>query len=167
VVSTRKCFMKIVKSIPTLQTYPYKPTQTYTLPTYQPYKSPYTLHTYPTLHIYKLLHAYPAPTYLPTPTTPTLYTACLPCPRNEHADRQCGCILPLMGYYVLRHLLAKLLHLILIDFAVSLLKKEGVLNSYKNLQFWQFAQPLLLEVAWHSDYQKSLNTVHPRVQTVI
>jgi len=41
-----------------------------------------------------------------------------------------------MGYYVLRHLLAKLLHLNLIDFAESLLEKGGVLNSPENLQFW-------------------------------
>jgi len=33
----------------------------------------------------------------------------------EHAGRRCSCVLPLMGYYVLRHLLAKLLHVILID----------------------------------------------------
>jgi len=35
-----------------------KPTRAYTLPTYQPYKSPYTLHTDTTLHTYKPLHAY-------------------------------------------------------------------------------------------------------------
>jgi len=46
-----------------------------------------------------------------------------------------------MGYYVLRHLLAKLLHLNLVEFVESLLKNEGVLNSPKNLQFWQIAQP--------------------------
>jgi len=50
-----------------------------------------------------------------------------------------------MGYYVLRHLLAKLLHLNSIDFVESLLKKEGVLNSPETLQFWQIAQP-----SWHS-----------------
>jgi len=47
-----------------------------------------------------------------------------------------------MGYYALRHLLAKLLHLGLIDFVESLLKKEGELNSPDNLQFWQIAQPI-------------------------
>jgi len=28
------------------------------------------------------------------------------------------------------------------EFIESLLRKEGVLNSHKNLQFWQIAQPL-------------------------
>jgi len=33
------------------------------------------------------------------------------------------------------------LHLNLSDFVEILLKKEGVLNSPENLQFWQIAQP--------------------------
>jgi len=46
-----------------------------------------------------------------------------------------------MGYYVLRHLLAKLLYWNLIDCVESLLKtQEGVLNFPENLQFWQIAQ---------------------------
>jgi len=38
-----------------------------------------------------------------------------------------------MKYYVLRHLLVELLHLNLIDFVESLLKKEGVLNCPETL----------------------------------
>jgi len=59
--------------------------------------------------------------------------------------RSAVAFLSVMGYYALRHLLAKLLHLSLIDCAESLLKKEKVLpvNSPENLQFWQIAQPSL------------------------
>jgi len=35
-------------------------------------------------------------------------------PRYEHAIRWCVCVLPVIEYYVLRHLLANLLHLNLI-----------------------------------------------------
>jgi len=38
------------------------------------------------------------------------------------------------------YLLAESLHLIVMDFVESLLKKEGVLNSHEILQFWQIAQ---------------------------
>jgi len=59
-------------------TNPYTPTQTYILPTYQPYKYPYTLHTYPTpkhlpylpalpLQTHQPLHTDPTPTHLPYP----------------------------------------------------------------------------------------------------
>jgi len=49
-----------------------------------------------------------------------------------------GCVLPVIGYYVLQHLLANLLHLNLIDCVKSLL-----INSPDNLQFWQIAQASL------------------------
>ena len=85
------------------------------------------LHTsQPLQPLHPTLHAYPAPAHM----------------LNEHAHRRCGCVLPEMGYYALRHLLAKLLHLGLMDFVESLLKKEGELNSPDNQQFWQISQPI-------------------------
>ena len=50
-----------------------------------------------------------------------------------------------------------ILHLNLIDCVVSLLKKEGVLNSPENLQFWQIAQPSLY-------INKYVYTTHTRQQ---
>ena len=87
----------------------------------------------------------PVPVYhkLLQPPHPTLH-AC-PTPAHllhEHVVRRCGCVLPVIGYYLLRHLLAKLLHLNLIDRVESLLKKKGLLNSPDNLQLWPIAQPL-------------------------
>jgi len=115
----------------TLQTYPYKPTQTYTLPTYQPYKSPYTLHTCRTLNTYKPLLACPAPTYTQTPTNTTPYTACLPCPSRKLNEQKGRIVAAPMAYYVLRHLLAKLLHLNLIDLLRASWRRKGYWISTK------------------------------------
>jgi len=38
--------------------------------------------------------------------------------------------------------IGEIMHLGLIDFVESLLKKEGELNSPDNQQFWQIAQPI-------------------------
>ena len=60
--------------------------------------------------------------------------------RYEHAIVLCGSVLPVIEYYTLRHLLAKLLHLNLIDCFESLLQKGGVFDSSDKLRFWQIAQ---------------------------
>ena len=111
----------------------YTPTPTYqhTNPTNAPIPCIPTLplHTYPTyLHyLYK-----PTKPYIPTrplrsydtPTTPTaqhtlhytLHTGPTPAHLlNEHVVRRCGCVLPVIGYCVLRHVLAKVLHLNLLE----------------------------------------------------
>ena len=99
-------------NIPTLQT----PLH----PTYLPY--PYL----PFLHTYTIPTNLQNTTYLPNPYIPTLPLQLLhptlyvfPISAHllyEHSTRWCGCVLPVMGYYVLRYLLAKLLYLNLIDF---------------------------------------------------
>ena len=88
---------------PTLHNYPYKPTQSYTLihtnPTNAPtrYIPTLHLHTYPKFlqPLHQTLHVCPTPTHL----------------RYEHAIGRWGCVLPVIGYYVLRHFFARSLHL--------------------------------------------------------
>jgi len=74
----------------------------HTYPTYLPYITPTNLQnsaclpwpyipTLPLQPLHPTLHVHPIPAHL-------LY---------EQAVRWCGCVLPVMGYYVLRHLLAK------------------------------------------------------------
>ena len=94
--------------------------QTHLHPTYLPY--PYI----PTLHTRNTPTNLQNPTNLPYPYIPTLPLQTLhpilhacPIPAHllyEHAVRWCGCVLPVMRYYVLRHLFAKLLYLNLNDF---------------------------------------------------
>ena len=72
------------------------------------------------IHVFLPRLQIPTP-YMPTlplhnykplqPLHPTLHACHAPKHKlNEHAGRGCGCVLPVMGYYVLRHWLAKLLH---------------------------------------------------------
>jgi len=50
------------------------------------------------------------------------------------------------------------------QFVESLLKKEEVLNSHENLQFWQITQPLLLNLnKTASEWHPNLNDWHPRI----
>ena len=96
-----------------LQTYKTYPTPTYTTPT--------NLHTYPTiptLHHIHTLHL--------QPLHPTLHVYPTPAHRlYEQAVRWCGCVLPVMGYYVLRHLWAKLLYWNLIDLLRASWRRKG------------------------------------------
>ena len=116
---------------------PYTPTPTNLTPTHnQSYKRTYTLHTYPTY-----LHCPYKPTkprhpvylphiYIPTlplhPSHPTLHA----CPiithhLQEQAVSWCGSVLPVMKYYVLRNLLAKLLHFSLISLLRASCRRKG------------------------------------------
>ena len=98
-----------------LQTY--KPTHN------QSYKRTYTLHLpYPYI-----------PTLLPQLLHPTLQA----CPIIKHklqeqAVRWCGCVLPVMKYYLLRNLLAKLLHLIWLFFWDPPAEGRGIEFSRKS-----------------------------------
>jgi hypothetical protein len=104
---------------------PRKPTQAYIIPTKQPYKGPYTLHTnsyiptnpyIPTLP----LHTYPTPTtynYNPYNSSTRHCMSALPLHTCTMSGLQTGSLRCANdGYYVLRHLLANLLHLNLIVF---------------------------------------------------
>ena len=106
--------------IPTLQTQPYKPTQTFTLPTYQSYKRPYkpTLHYIPTnpymptlpLHTYK--HYIPTNPYKPH----TLHCKpAMPLRTCSMSMRVDGACFASNRIYVLRHRFATFLHLNLIN----------------------------------------------------
>jgi len=99
---------------------PYIPTlPLHTYSTYLDYPYKPTKHYIPTLP----LHTYTTPTTPTTPTAqhtlhPTLQAGSTPAhlPRvNGHMVRRCGCDLLVIGYCVLRHLLAKLLHLKLLE----------------------------------------------------
>jgi hypothetical protein len=119
---------------------PYTPTptnlQTHLHPTYLPY--PYI----PTLHTYTTPTNLQNPTYLPYPYTPTLllqppHPTLHACPTithqlQEQAVRWCGCVLPVMKYYLLRNLLAKLLHLIWLFFWDPPAEGRGIEFSRKS-----------------------------------
>ena len=134
----------------------HKPHTTYILtlqtplhPTYLPY--PYNLPYIPTLplHPNQTLHTYPI--------HPTLHVCPIPAHLlYEQSLRWCGCVLPVMGYYVLRHVLAESL----IDCVESLLKNKRVLNSPENLQFWQIAQPSLCPLT-RMEYENHLEPWAP------
>ena len=118
-------------------------------PTYLYYPYIPTLHTYITPTNLQNSACLPWP-YIPTlplqPLHPTLHVNPIPAHLlYEQAVRWCGCVLPVMGYYVLRHLLAKYcIWIWLICWETPEEGLWGVLNSHENLQFWQIAQPLWL-----------------------
>jgi len=64
----------------------------------------------------------------PLPTTTTPYSACLPYytqQLQEQAVTWCGCVLPVMGYYVLRNLLVNLFHLKSISLLRASCRRKG------------------------------------------
>jgi len=113
--------------------------QTYTPTHNQSYKRTYTIHTYPTptylpyiptlpVPTYKTLHTYPIPT--PALFLQLLHPTLHACPiithqLQEQAVTWCGCVLPVMEYYVLRNLLAKSLHLNLISLLRASCRRKG------------------------------------------
>ena len=92
----------------------------------------------PALNTYTTHTNLPNPAYLPDPYIPILLLQPLhptlhACPilsylLYEQAVRWCGCVLPgycVVGYYVLRHLLARLLHLNLICLLRASWRRKG------------------------------------------
>ena len=123
--------------IPTMHTNTYKPTNLHiTNPTNAPIPYiPYPYPCIPTLHTFSAPTNPQIPAYLPYPYIPTLLLQplhpTLPASPiitqmlHEQAARWCCCVLPVMGYYVLRNLLSKLLHLNLVSLLRASCKRKG------------------------------------------
>ena len=123
--------------IPTL------PLQTYTPSTYQPYKRPHTLHTYPTPPYLRYIHTLPLLTYknlhtYPTPTTPTPYSACLHYACTPALWACCQVVRFLFasdGILCAAIFIGEIIVFEFDWFVESLLKKGEVLHSHGKLQF--------------------------------